>query len=252
MDEFVARRRREEAQREVAYAAGRERWSASTSSGQNLSAPRPADLVALGRQSAPAQAERPVAAERRRAYQQGGTWYGSLYAPPPEDVADLRRQQADFARTTREIDKQNSWLAIPALAPAGLALGLEGAAALAARFAAPALQRAPLVLEEGMPYLRVGDNWATRAGRRAHAALKARVDAKPGWDGEQGIVTKSGLRRPDVRAPARTPDPKMRHQLELKPNTPTGRQAGARAVERYTRDTGNKTRTIYYDPKDFI
>jgi hypothetical protein len=39
-----------------------------------------------------------------------------------------RRQQAEFARITRDIDEQNSWFAIPALAPVGAVLGLEGAA----------------------------------------------------------------------------------------------------------------------------
>jgi hypothetical protein len=59
--------------------------------------------------------------------------------------------------------------------------------------------------------------------------------------------------RPDVRAPALNPaDPTIRHQLDLKPDTPSGRAAGARAVKRYTSATNNKTRVIYYDPKDFM
>lgn len=240
MGEFVARRRREDAQRAAAHAAGQERWSASTLNGENLSAPRPADVVALGRQASDAQ---------RR--QQDGTRYGGLYAPPPDDLAELRRQQAEFSRATREIDKQNSWFAIPALAPAAVVLGLEGAGAIAARLAGPALRRAPLVLEERMPYPRVGDNWATRAGRRAHAALKARVGEKPGWLGDQ--TAEGTALRPDVQGPVRQrADSEIRFQMELKPNTPSGRRAAAKAVERYTRETGNKTRAIYYDPKDFM
>ncbi len=39
--------------------------------------------------------------------------------------------------------------------------------------------------------------------------------------------------------------------MELKPNTPTGRAAAARAVKKYE-TTGVKTRQIYYDPKSFI
>lgn len=143
-------------------------------------------------------------------------------------------------------------MAVPALAPAAVVLGLEGAGALAGRLAAPQLERAPLVLRERMPYLRVGDNWATRAGRRAHQALKARVDGKPGWDGEQSVQAGDRPLRPDVRAPARNPaKSETRFQMELKPDTPSGRRAAARAVERYTRETTNKTRAIYYDPKDF-
>jgi hypothetical protein len=48
---------------------------------------------------------------------QAGMHYGALYAPPPDDVAELRRQQAAFARTTQDLDRRNSWMAIPALAP---------------------------------------------------------------------------------------------------------------------------------------
>lgn len=40
--------------------------------------------------------------------------------------------------------------------------------------------------------------------------------------------------------------------MELKPNTPSGRRAAARAVRRYEEDTKNKTRAIFYDPKDFM
>ena len=72
-----------------------------------------------------------VAQQQARAPQ--GTRYGSLYAPPADDLVDLRRQQAEFARAGREIDKQNSWLAIPALAPLAAVFGLEGAAAFSGR-----------------------------------------------------------------------------------------------------------------------
>ncbi|WP_332765495.1 hypothetical protein [Phenylobacterium sp.] len=40
--------------------------------------------------------------------------------------------------------------------------------------------------------------------------------------------------------------------MELKPNTPSGRAAAARAAKKYETETGNKTRSIYYDPKDFL
>lgn len=67
-------------------------------------------------------------------------------------------------------------MAVPALAPVGVA----GALGLAARMAPAAVEAAPLVLTKRDPYLRVGDNWATRAGRRAHAQFKAKVEAKGG------------------------------------------------------------------------
>lgn len=59
--------------------------------------------------------------------------------------------------------------------------------------------------------------------------------------------------RPDVAAPARNPEePDARYQMELKPDTPTGRRAAKRVVKRYEQQTGNKTRPVYYDPKDYM
>jgi hypothetical protein len=102
--------------------------------------------------------------------------YGALRAPAPSDqeLAELRRQQAAFSDTTRKIDLQNSWFAAPVLAAPLAVMGLEGAAAWAARSALPEAEQAVLEFIERDPYPRVGDNWATRAGRRAHAALKER------------------------------------------------------------------------------
>lgn len=182
-----------------------------------------------------------------------GVRYGSLYAPVPDDLATLRRQQAEFEQKRQEISKQNSWMAVPALAPAAAIVGLEAAAAMAARIAPSMIARGPLVLTERMPALRGGDNWATRAGRRAHQALKTRVDTKSGWQAERSVRTEKGVLRPDVSAPARNPaKPDARYQMELKPDTASGRRAGAKAAERYTNETGNKTRPIYYNPKDFM
>jgi hypothetical protein len=59
---------------------------------------------------------------------------------------------------------------------------------------------------------------------------------------------------PDALGPQRNWKPKkkdLRFALELKPNTRSGRAAGARAVKRYTRATGYRTRVVYYDPKTF-
>jgi hypothetical protein len=156
-----------------------------------------------------------------------------------------------LANVTRKLDIQNSGLAIPALAPPLIIAGLEGAAAWAARAALPELEQAPLDLPERDPYRRVGDNWATRKGRQAHAAFKAQVQAKDGWDPEPA-VKRPGQRplRPDAGTPARNPEnPDERHYVELKPDTPSGRARGASAVKRYQDASGNKTRVIYYDPK---
>jgi hypothetical protein len=182
--------------------------------------------------------------------------YGALRAPAPsdQDLAELRRQQAAFANTTRQIDIHNSWFAVPALAPAVVALGLGAAGEWATGEAAPAVGRAVANFVERDPYLRVGDNWATRAGRRAHAWLEQRAAAKPGWDYEPD-VPRPGARplKPDLGTPPRGPaDIAKRYYLELKPNTPTGRAAAARAVKKYFDATGRPVRPIYYDPKDFI
>lgn len=170
--------------------------------------------------------------------------YGALRAPAPSDqeLAELRRQQAAFADTTRKIDLQNSWFAVPGLAPPLVALGLGAAGEWVTGEIAPAAGRAVANFVERAPYLRVGDNWATRAGRRAHAALRERVAQKPGWDPEPTITLDDGaIIRPDVRTPVRIrgskPEPEQ-FLMELKPNTPSGLKASARAVRKYEELTG--------------
>ena len=144
-------------------------------------------------------------------------------------------------------------MAVPVLAPAAAVLGLEAGAAIAARLAAPVAARGPLVLTERMPYLRVGDNWATRAGRRAHKFYEEMADAKPGWDYEpKGIRGPDGkMLKPDLGAPPRTPDPAVRKYVEVKPNTPSGRAAAARQVRKYEEATNQIVRALFYDPKRF-
>lgn len=195
----------------------------------------------VGPASAPARAVAPLA--------------DRMYRPPVDDVAELRRRQAEFRKTERAVSRENAWMAVPALAPAAAILGLEAGAMIAARLAPALVQRAPLQFVKRDPHLRVGDNWATRAGRRAHAELRERVAQKPGWKPEPPVPTRDGrVLRPDlqtpprVRAPGKKPEP---FQMELKPNTPSGHRAAARAVKKYEA-TGVKTRPIFYDPKPFI
>ncbi len=179
----------------------------------------------------------------------------AMYVPTADDddIPQLRRQQGDALRVQGDLERKNSWMAAAALAPAAALVGLEGAGALAARLA-PELEGGPLQFVENDPYLRVGDNWATRAGRLAHNALKERLRLKPGWDYEPDVRQLGETRlKPDVGAPARNPeDPDDRFQMELKPNTVSGRRAAARAVKRYKVGTGNKTRAIFYDPGDYM
>lgn len=186
---------------------------------------------------------------------QDGIRYGSLYAPAPtpDELAELRRQQAEFDRTARQIDRQNSWMLVPSLAPIAAVLGVEAAAALAAGFAPKVISRGPLVLTKRDPYPRVGDNWATRAGRRADKHYKDMARAKEGWKPEPRIVGPDGkLLKPDLGTPPRTPDPNVRNYIEVKPNTPSGRAAAARQVKKYEEATGRKVRPLFYDPKRFM
>jgi hypothetical protein len=46
---------------------------------------------------------------------------------------------------------------------------------------------------------------------------------------------------PDALTPSGRP-------VELKPNAPSGRRAGAQQLKKYERATGMKGRVIYYDP----
>jgi hypothetical protein len=73
--------------------------------------------------------ERQAAAQRRYDSYFGGTRAGA----PEEDLTELRRQQAEFAKVRRQADIENSWLAAGALAPVAVVAGLEGAGALGLR-----------------------------------------------------------------------------------------------------------------------
>lgn len=133
-------------------------------------------------------------------------------------------------------------------------MGLEGLGALAGRSVVRPVEEAVLDFIKQDPYLRVGDNWATRVGRRAHDWLEEQLDAKEGWEYEPRLE-RPGKRplKPDAGTPQRNPlKPEERYYLELKPNTPSGRAAAARAVKRYKGVTDQEVRPIYYDPKDFM
>jgi hypothetical protein len=179
-----------------------------------------------------------------------------LRAPAPSDqeLAELRRQQAAFADSTRKIDLQNSWFAVPALAPSLAAMGLGAAGEWATGEIAPEAGQAVANFVERDPYLRVGDNWATRAGRRGHAALKERLAQKPGWEYEPKLP-REGQRplKPDMGTPKRDPQlPNKRMYGELKPDSPSGRAAGARALKKYQAVTNDPVRLLFYNLKDFI
>ncbi|HVI31370.1 hypothetical protein [Phenylobacterium sp.] len=85
-------------------------------------------------------------------------------------MAELRRQQAEFAATRRKIADQNSWMAAPALGPVALALGAGGAAALAGRGAVVA--GPPLAFVAREAWQRGGQLTPKALSRDAKATLR--------------------------------------------------------------------------------
>jgi hypothetical protein len=94
---------------------------------------------------------------------------------------------------------------------------------------------------------RGGDSPAAARGRQVHEEFKEKVLAKkeqnPGWNEKPRV--KDPITKKEVRPDALTPSGRP---LELKPNTPSGRAAGARQLKKYEAATGKKGRVLYYDP----
>lgn len=90
---------------------------------------------------------------------------------------------------------------------------------------------------------RGGESAADAYGRQMHRELAERVGQKgPGWQSEPLLGGADGRNyRPDVVTPSG-------RILELKPNTPSGRAAGARQIRNYEEQLGRRGRVIYYDP----
>jgi hypothetical protein len=150
-------------------------WADSTRAGQPVQAPQPSHVRAVGMQAIGGPAGRTNPSHEYNPNEprdEHGRWttggataspghqaaqspqsisYGSLSAPAPSspELAQLRRQQAAFAAVRNKLDIENSWFAAPALAAPLAVLGLEGAAALAARGALPAIEHAPGLLIGG-------------------------------------------------------------------------------------------------------
>jgi hypothetical protein len=118
--------------------------------------------------------------------------------------------------------------------------------------AAAAATARPLLLTVRDPYPKVGDFWATRAGRRADKFYKDMARAKDGWKPEPRVAGPNGTTlKPDIGAPMRKPGSDARRYIEVKPATPTGRAAAARQVQKYEDATGQNVRALFYDPKRF-
>ncbi|MDI3286811.1 hypothetical protein [Polyangium sp. 15x6] len=88
---------------------------------------------------------------------------------------------------------------------------------------------------------RGGENPAAARGREVHEEFKKKVQEK-GWTPEPHIKVQGGTYvKPDAVTP-------KGHPIELKPNTPTGREAGKRQMQKYEEILKKKGRVIYYDP----
>ncbi|HEY3520104.1 MAG TPA: RHS repeat-associated core domain-containing protein [Rhodanobacteraceae bacterium] len=96
--------------------------------------------------------------------------------------------------------------------------------------------------KEGAILFRGGESAAAAFGRQMHRELADRVAQKSGWLSEPRLQGANGrFYKPDVV----TPNGRI---LELKPNTPSGRAAGARQIQIYEQQLGMPGRVIYYDP----
>jgi len=146
----------------------------------------------------------------------GGTHYGQLYAPPARDMGELRRQQAEFARAAADLDRRNSWMAIPALAPALAVLGAEASAILAARGAAAGAGAAnrPLTLLEREPWLR-----NSRQGDPLSEAAKTAIREKD----RIRVARANGMPASKMRAEVHHSDPL--EWAHIKPNADPSRLA---------------------------
>jgi RHS repeat-associated protein len=113
----------------------------------------------------------------------------------------------------------------------------------AAKIADKARDTARAGSEAAKGVARGGESAAAATGRQAHKELAERVSQKPGWQSEPRLVGADGkVYKPDVVTPGG-------HILELKPNTPSGRAAGARQIKNYEEQLGMRGRVIYYEPK---
>ncbi len=104
--------------------------------------------------------------------------------------------------------------------------------------------RAAERIDDAVDAVRGGETAATRAGRQAHREFAEKVNQKPGWRSEPHDLVDPATGRkvvPDAVSPSGRP-------VELKPDTPSGRRAGAQQLKKYERATGRRGRVVYYDP----
>jgi RHS repeat-associated protein len=95
------------------------------------------------------------------------------------------------------------------------------------------------------PTPRGGENSSTALGRWMHRVFADEFEQVPGWRVNPRLVDPKTNRTviPDAMTPEGNP-------VELKPDTPSGRAAGRRAIAKYERAAGMPGIVIHYDPTD--
>jgi hypothetical protein len=145
-----------------------------------------------------------------------GIRYGQLYAPHVDDLVELRRQQAQFARTKREIDRQNMWLWAPALAPIAAPFLVEGGAtALVGRARQANIPEGPLNLLDHEPWWREAEKTARALREARDGAIRARARTR--------FARTNGISASEMEAKVHHSDPL--EWAHLKPNADPNRTA---------------------------
>jgi hypothetical protein len=199
-----------------AEAAGRNLWVQATRTGQNLFAPNPSDIPAIGAQFLKVSNRSTGAPSAPAAVQQ---FVPTPDAPTPDA---LRQRQAWFKQTQLDpLDKQNSWMAAIALAPTAF-LGGDLPAAFGLGNAAE-----PAVGLTDFPEL---DTWLTQIEKKLGRPLTETEANNLRRTARLIYERVNGIKASDMGAEVHHSDP-----LEwsfLKPNADPNRVADLWALER--------------------
>lgn len=179
--DWMTARWRDVSFRPEADAAGRELWASSIRDGRAFVAPRPADVLAMGFRAKGGQDPTPTAL-RRASPRPSPTVKARTHPPldatprsrPADDLRELRRQQAQFAKVVHAEGAKDSWMLAPVLAPVALIAGLEGAALVGGRAIASKVQPPPLSFAEREAWQATNE-----AMRRAARAKFTRANGIP-------------------------------------------------------------------------
>lgn len=152
-------------------------------------------------------------------------------ADQARSLEELRRQQAAFRTVRDDLDRQNSWMAIPALAPVAALLGLEFGGALAANAARSGLSSArPLNLLEPEVWQRGPQRIGARLPRTVKDVLRSQARAR--------FERANGARASELGADVHHSDPL--EWAHLKPDADPNRLANLWALPREVHDIASQ------------